>query len=103
MYIFLLGYYPIVREYLQRIRLKLLRWVVKLALFSVTAVSAYMILIYLFGMTYLMDETNEFGKYGSLIIYGMGALAFVMYDIFLGMYAPFYEKVLKPKIARRMR
>ena len=75
----------------------------KLALFSVTAVSAYMILIYLFGMTYLMDETNEFGQYGSLIIYCMGAFAFVMYDIFLGMYAPFYEKIIKPKIMRRMR
>ncbi len=103
MYIFLLGYYPIVREYLQKIRLKVLRWAAKLVLFSVTAVSAYMILIYLFGMTYLMDETNEFGQYGSLIIYCMGAFAFVMYDIFLGMYAPFYEKMVKPKIQRRMR
>ncbi len=100
MYIFLLGYYPIVREYLQKIRLKLLRWIAKLALFSVMGVGAYMILIYLFGMTYLMDETNEFG---SLIIYGMGAFAFIMYDIFLGMYVPFYEKILKPKIMRRMK
>lgn len=103
MYIFLLGYYPIVREYIQKIRLKLLRLIVKLVLFSVTGVSAYMILIYLFGMTYLMDETNEFGKYGSLIIYGMGAFAFFMYDMFLGMYKPFYEKILKPKIMRRMK
>ena len=103
MYIFLLGYYPIVREYLQKIRLKILRWIAKLALFSVTAVSAYMILIYLFGMTYLLDDTNEFGQYGSLVIYVMGAFAFIMYDIFLGMYEPFYEKILKPKIMRRMR
>lgn len=103
MYIFLLGYYPIVREYIQKIRLKLLRLIVKLALFSVTGVGAYTILIYLFGMTYLMDETNEFGKYGSLIIYGMGAFAFFMYDMFLGMYKPFYEKILKPKIMRRMK
>ncbi|MCM1167086.1 MAG: hypothetical protein NC299_06560 [Lachnospiraceae bacterium] len=103
MYIFLLGYYPIVREYLQRIRLKILRWAAKLALFSVTAVGAYTVLIYLFGMTYLLDDANDFGKYGTLILYGMGAFAFVMYDIFLGMYAPFYEKILKPKIMRRMK
>lgn len=103
MYIFLLGYYPIVREYLQRIRLKILRRAAKLALFSVTAVGAYTVLIYLFGMTYLLDDANDFGKYGTLILYGMGAFAFVMYDIFLGMYAPFYEKILKPKIMRRMR
>lgn len=103
MYIFLLGYYPIVREYLGKIRFTALRWAAKLALFSVTAVSAYMILIYLFGMTYLTDDTNKFGRYGSLVIYGMGAFAFVMYDIFLALYAPFYEKILKPKITRRMR
>ena len=103
MYIFLLGYYPIVREYLEKIRFGLLRWIVKLAVFAVSSVSCYALLINLFGLTQLLDESEEFGKYGTLIILGMGAVAFIVYDIFLGLFKPFYEKLVKPKIQKRMR
>ena len=103
MYLLLLGYYPIAREYFQKIRVRIIRLLAKLALYAVTAVGAYMILIYLFGMKDLLDSIGEFGKYGSLILLGMGAAAFLMYDLYLGMFAPFYEKLIKPKIQKRMR
>lgn len=103
MFLFLLGYYPILREYLQKIKIKPLRWLVKLSIYAVSAVSCYMLLIYLFGMTQLFEEFNEFGKYTSLFLLGMGALAFVIYDIFLGLFKPFYEKILVPKIQKRMK
>ena len=60
-------------------------------------------LIYLFGMTQLFEEMNEFGKYTSLFLLGLGAVAFVIYDIFLGLFKPFYEKILVPKIQKRMK
>ena len=102
-YLFLLGYYPILREYLQKIRLKILRITVKLAVYAAGAVSAYMILIYVFGLAELLDDMDDFGKYGSMVLLGMGAAAFIMYDIFLGLYYPFYQKLLKPKIQKRMK
>lgn len=34
MYIFLLGYYPIVRQYLMKLKYPVLRWVSKLALYA---------------------------------------------------------------------
>lgn len=103
MYIFLLGYYPIVREYLEKIHFSVVKWLAKLAVFAVTSLSCYGLLIYLLGMTQLLEDSNDFGKYGSLILLGMGAFAFVLYDIFLGMFTPFYEKFLKPKIQKRMK
>lgn len=102
-YLFLLGYYPIIREYLQKIRLKILRITAKLAVYAAGAVSAYMILIYVFGLAELLDDMDDFGKYGSLVLLGMGAVAFIMYDIFLGLFDPFYQKLLKPKIQKRMK
>ena len=102
-YLFLLGYYPIIREYLQKIRLKIFRMIVKLMIYAAGAVSAYMILIFAFGMAELLDETGDFGKYGSLILLGFGAVAFVMYDMFLGLFDPFYQNLLKPKIQKRMK
>lgn len=103
MFIFLLGYYPILREYLHKIKLKILQWVVKLAVFALPSVGAYMVLVHLFGLSYLLDDANDFGRYGSLVLLGMGTVAFIMYDIFLGLYYPFYDNVIKPKIQRRMK
>ena len=103
MFLFLLGYYPIIREYLQKIKIKILQWIVKLAVFAIPSVGAYMILIHLFGMTYLMEDANDFGKYGTLVLLGIGTFAFVLYDIFLGIFTPFYDQIIKPKIQKRMK
>lgn len=103
MFLFLLGYYPIIREYLQKIKIKVLQWIVKLAVFAIPSVGAYMVLIHLLGLSYLAEDAEDFGKYGTLVLLGMGAVAFVLYDIFLGIFYPFYDKVIKPKIQKRMK
>lgn len=100
MFLFLLGYYPIIREYLQKIKLKVLQWLVKLIVFAVPSVGAYMVLIYLLGLSYLSED---FGKYGAPALLGMGAVTFILYDICLGFLYPFYDKVIKPKIKKRMK
>lgn len=103
MYIFLLGYYPIVRQYLMKLKPAVLRIIAKLALYAAAAISCYFVLIYLFGMAQLLEDMGEFGQYGQWILLGFGAVAFVFYDLFLGLFYPFYEKILKPKISRRMK
>lgn len=103
MYIFLLGWYPIVRQFLMRIKFGWLRWLTKLAVYAASSVSCYLVLIYLMGMKQLLESIGEYGKYGSLVLLGMGAVAFIAYDIFLGLFFPFYEKLLKPKIQKRMK
>lgn len=100
MFLFLLGYYPIIREYLQKIKIKIFQWIVKLAVFAIPSVGAYTILIRLFGMEYLMEDVAEFGLYGLL---ALGAIAFILYDIFLGLVNPYYDKIIKPKIQKRMK
>lgn len=103
MFIFLLGYYPIVRQYIMKIKAAVLRWVAKVALYAAAAVFCYFVLINLFGMSQLLEDMGEFGQYGQWVLLGLGAVAFVLYDLFLGLFFPFYEKVLKPKISRRMK
>lgn len=103
MFIFLLGYYPVVRQYIMKIKTAVLRWVAKVALYAAAAVSCYFVLINLFGMSQLLEDMGEFGQYGQWVMLGLGAVAFVLYDLFLGLFFPFYEKVLKPKISRRMK
>jgi len=103
MYIFLLGYYPIVRQYFMKIKHVFPRVLLKLALYAVSCVCCYLLLIYVMGMSQLLEDIGEFGKYGSLILLALGAVAFFAYDVFLGFFFPFYEKLIKPKIQKRMK
>ena len=103
MYIFLLGYYPIVREFLMKLPTAVLRLFVKLAVYSVSAIVCYWLLINLFNMTQLLEDMGDFGEYGPWILLAMGAVAFLLYDLFLGLFRPFYEQVMKPKIQKRMK
>lgn len=103
MFIFLLGYYPIARGLFMKLPHVWSQWAAKLALYCAACTACYFLLINLFGMKQLLEDIGEFGKYGALVLLGLGALAFVLYDIFLGIYFPFYEKYLKPKIHKRMK
>lgn len=103
MFIFLLGYYPILREYIQKIKFVLLRGAVKLAVLAVSTTGCYLLLIYVFGMTELLEDSDDFGKYSMIVIVVLALFAFASYDIFLGYMKPFYEKIIKSKISKRLR
>ncbi len=103
MFIFIFGYYPIVRQYLMKLPHFLLRWLAKLALYAAAAISCYWLLINIFNMQQLLEDMGELGEYGQWILLGLGAFAFVLYDVFLGVFEPFYNKMLKPKISKMMK
>lgn len=103
MFIFIFGYYPIVRQYLMKLPHFLLRWLTKLALYAAAAIACYWLLINIFNMQQLLEDMGELGEYGQWILLGLGAVAFVLYDIFLGIFEPFYNRMLKPKISKMMK
>lgn len=103
MFLFLLGYYPILREFLQKIKIAPLRWLAKLAIYAAASIASYLLLIYIFGLTYLLEQMEVFGRYAALVLLGMGAAAFVIYDVFLALFKPFYTKVILPKLQKRMK
>lgn len=103
MFLFIFGYYPIVRQYIQKLPHFLLRLITKLALYAAAAIACYWLLINIFNMQQLLEDMGELGEYGQWILLGLGAVAFMLYDTFLGVFVPFYDKVLKPKIARMMK
>lgn len=103
MFIFLLGWYPIARQFLMKLPNAFLRWAVKLAVYAVCAIACYWVLINLFGMKQLLEDMGELGENGPWLLLAFGAVAFVLYDIFLGLFKPFYDGVVKPKISRLMK
>lgn len=101
MFIAFFGYYPIVKELLERLRSHTAEIVAKFALFNASIVGAYLITVYLFGMTELLEGMEDFGRYTVPILLGMGNLLFLFYDYALTKYITLYIRWFKPKFLRR--
>lgn len=72
-----LGYYPIVKPYLDRLRLGFL-W--KLLLFNGASAMLYGILLHLLGLAEIAGEFQELGQFGLLIMLALGNLTFLLTD-----------------------
>lgn len=88
MYVAFFGYYPIIKAILESKLPKLLEWISKFLIFNVTMVASYFVLIRVFGLS--MDDMNELGKYGPLILLVMGNVVFVVFDIAITRLATLY-------------
>lgn len=88
MYVAFFGYYPIIKAVLESKLPRVLEWIVKFLIFNVTMVAAYFVLIRVFGIS--MEDMNELGKYGPLILLGMGNVVFLVFDIAITRIATLY-------------
>ena len=72
-----IGYYPILKPYLDRYKLGIL---LKFVLFNVSIFTAYGIMIRFWGMDEILSENMEFGLIGLGIIVLLGNLTFFLLD-----------------------
>ena len=103
MFIMFLGYYPIVKSFFEKTRIRALEWLLKLACFSVSVILAYQIIIKIFGITDVLSEFGEFGKYGALAFLAAANVVFVIYDIALTRIISAYISWFRPKILRKLK
>lgn len=100
LFVVILGYYPVLKSTLEKIKNRKLEFVVKLVAFNVALVIAYIVLIYFLGMTELVGEFNSFIKYGIIVFWVLANVAFVLYDYALtGLIGMYLEKI-RPKIKK---
>lgn len=102
MFVMFFGYYPIVRSLIhEKFKHFVTRWGLKLALFNVTTIITYYFLFNVLGMAELVKEMQEYGKYSMLILLALGNLSLICMDFCMEILFEAYEKLLKPKLARR--
>lgn len=90
----LLGYYPILKSALEKIKSRAAEWTVKILVFNLALAAGYFVLIHLMGMTELLPKV----EYAVLALLVIGNAAFVLYDIALSRVIWFYCKNIRPKI-----
>ena len=98
LYIFFLGYYPILKALIEKWRKPTSEWIVKIISFNLAVLLVYWIFAKPMGIDF--NDFGPLGKYGALIALGVGNVAFVLYDIAVSRMAMFYMIVVRPKIKR---
>ncbi|MEG0693272.1 MAG: hypothetical protein RR444_09370, partial [Oscillospiraceae bacterium] len=98
LFVFFLGYYPILKSSIEQIKSIVIEWIVKIGMFNVAMVTAYFTMMYILGMSEILtDLTSEF-KYGIVVFWLLGNIAFVVYDIALSRIILMYCEKIRPKL-----
>lgn len=95
------GYYPIMKAYLERISSKTLEYILKFLLFNVAVVTAYLMIIFVFGIP--LEGLGDFGKYTLLILLALANVMFLVYDFALTRIYVDYMKRLHSKVIRLLK
>jgi len=90
MYIAFFGYYPIIKALIEAHIPAVPAWAIKVLSFNATMIAAYYLMIKLMGIT--LDEMDEHGIWGVVMLLGIGTFAFVFYDLALTRLITVYVK-----------
>ena len=98
MYILFFGYYPLLKAVIERIRSRVVQYLLKFAVFNSAIFIIYGILSSIIGV-----DISEFGQYGIIGIACMLLLAnvtFYLYDVVLVRVANIYMQMVHPKLKK---
>lgn len=98
LYVLFLGYYPILKSLIERIKKQAVEWVLKLICFNAAAVAFYYVSSMLFAVPF--DDLGDFGKYGAFIFLAICNVVFVIYDIGISRVASYYIISLHDKVKK---
>ena len=102
-FIFFFGYYPTLCIIIGKIKNKVLRFITKLGIFNIAVVIAFNLTVLLLSAEEALEGMEDFGEYAVYIFWGLGNLAFLIYDYALNVFKDFYIRIIKPKIASKLR
>lgn len=100
-FIMIFGHFPIIRLHLEKVKLKVLRWLIKLAIFNACAISFFYVTVYVFGIKQMLEEMNEFGRYGAVILLVLCNIIFVLYDLNLYLMYGIYKIKFMPLLRKK--
>ncbi len=102
-YLFFFGYYPIVKELIERVKPKILAFVIKFAVFNASVVAAFQILCQIMNLEEILEGLESFGDMAVYVLWGAADIAFIVYDICLGTLFMAFRKWVKPRIFKKLK
>lgn len=101
MYVCFFGYYPIIKAIFEKVKIRVIEFILKFAVFNGAVTAVYLLLSNIFMID--MEGIGDYGKYGVILLYVVGNVAFLLYDICLARLCTVYIYRLHPKIKKIMK
>ena len=98
-FLFFFGYFPLLRNGMERFRWKFLGFLLRLAVFNAPELTFFWVSVYVLGMKELLESLGDYGKYGGWILLGIANVMFFCYDFSMGSFPALYRRYLKPRIS----
>ena len=98
MFLGFLGYYPILKAAVERIRKPVFEWIIKILAFNIAVIVIYFAFSSLLNIS--ARDFGVLGEYGIYILLIVGNATFAVYDIALSRLAMAYMFVMHPKIRK---
>lgn len=95
-----LGFYPVLKPVLERIRTKPFRMTVKLAVFNLAICLLYTLLLWVFQLDSLTAELESFSRAMTALMLLLGNVTFVLYDLLLARLELLYRRKLQKTVHR---
>lgn len=96
-FIFFLGYYPLLKTQLEKIAVKLIKFTAKLAVFNFSIISMYLVVLLLFPMGIISQELDITGIF-LVVLLVLANITFIIYDVavarIVGLYCTFWRSKL---------
>lgn len=94
------GYYPVLHLVLQT-RSRVAEWGIKLAVFNLSMIVSYLLMLQVFGLE--SDAFELFGFNLPAVFLAVGNVTFVIYDLALRNLTLLYRRFLQPQLSRLFR
>ena len=101
LYIFLMGFYPILKAVFEKCRSKVLEYILKFVLLNGAVGVIYLLSTLVFGLSF--DDMGELGKYGSVILLIAANIAFLLYDICISKLSYSYMVLVHPRVKKMLK
>lgn len=101
LFILFMGYYPILKFYLDQLNNKVFSWSVKYIVFNLAAAVFFLAFQYVFTSVDLLEGMDMFGRFALPLLWLMGNAFFWLYDKVLGQLVGLYVNWFRKKILRR--
>lgn len=101
LFILFMGYYPILKFYLERLGNKVLCWTVKYLVFNLAAIVFFLVFQFVFTTVDLLEGMEMFGKFALLVLWLGGNAFFLIYDKALGQLIDLYINWFRKSILKR--
>lgn len=102
-FIFTIGWYPLLRDAFIKIKPRLFSFIVRIAILNLTTAICYFVLIKVFGMTELLDTGGVTVTVFIISTILIAEFFFIIFDFLVAKFSFSYKNIISKRLRKRMK